>query len=167
MFDGPWWPRATGAGTGQVTARAKRGTIYLGVNVYWLKQIQRNLLQHQITQYIISQVRLKPNPTTIQKSELSTNTLRHNDASPKFDSRFHYCGDIGLLKFLDKNTRLDIVYATHQRAQLSRYQRDLHGTAVENLVKSLAATKNVRFILDPENLKLGSLCGLRFQWKMA
>ena len=31
MFDGPWWPRATGAGTGQVTASAKRRTIDKGV----------------------------------------------------------------------------------------------------------------------------------------
>ena len=26
MFNGPWWPCATGAGTVQVTARAERGT---------------------------------------------------------------------------------------------------------------------------------------------
>ena len=26
VFNGPWLPRATGAGTGQVTVRAKRGT---------------------------------------------------------------------------------------------------------------------------------------------
>ena len=29
VFDGPWRPRATGAGMGQDTARAKRGTIFL------------------------------------------------------------------------------------------------------------------------------------------
>ena len=28
VFNGPWWTRATGAGTGQVTARAKHGTKY-------------------------------------------------------------------------------------------------------------------------------------------
>ena len=34
VFNGPWWPRATGAGTGQVTARAKRGTIVMSINKY-------------------------------------------------------------------------------------------------------------------------------------
>ena len=45
MFDGPWWPCATGVGTGQVTARAKRGNSadyieYNDINPFQLLQFQ-------------------------------------------------------------------------------------------------------------------------------
>ena len=43
MFNGLWWPRAMGLGTGQVTARAKRGTIK-----YYVKNSIRNILHENI-----------------------------------------------------------------------------------------------------------------------
>ena len=49
--------------------------------------------------------------------------------------------------------RPGIVHATHQCAQFSEGPRVPHGSAVENLAKYLAATKNNRLILDPENTK--------------
>ena len=44
----------------------------------------------------------------------------------------------------------DIVYATHQCAQLFEEPRALHGAAVKSLDKYVSETKNDGPILDPE-----------------
>ena len=48
VFDGPWWPRATGAGagTGQVTARAKRGTKFNKVYTFLPKDKEFAYITH-------------------------------------------------------------------------------------------------------------------------
>ena len=62
----------------------------------WEPKIYKNKYIYilHITQYIINQVRLTPNPATRKTPTLATKILRCDNADPKFDDHFHCCGAI-------------------------------------------------------------------------
>ena len=75
--------------------------------------------------------------------------LHRYAAKPFFDNCFHYKGVIGILNFLEKSTRPEITYATHQAARFSQDPKQTHGDAVLWLCKYLHDTRKEGIILDP------------------
>ena len=63
--------------------------------------------------YIIDQAHIPKNATTRHTLALATKVIRRNGVAPKFNIRFHYCGAIVRLNFLEKRTHPYIVYATN------------------------------------------------------
>ncbi len=61
---------------------------------------------------------------------------------------------IGKLNFLEKSTRLEIVYAVYQCARFMENPRKSHGEAVKQIGKYLLATKEKGFILQPSKDKM-------------
>ena len=57
------------------------------------------------------------------------------------------------MNYLEKGTRPDITYATHQCARFCEDPREPHGRAVEHIVKYLKKTKHRGIILDPDRAK--------------
>jgi hypothetical protein len=53
------------------------------------------------------------------------------------------------LNFLEKSTRPDISYATHQVARFSEDPKASHDEAIEQIVKYLGDTRNDGIILQP------------------
>ena len=62
---------------------------------------------------------------------------------------FDYRSVIGKLNFLEKSTRPDIAYATHQCARFSADPKKSHGEAVMHLVNYLRGSRDKGIILDP------------------
>ena len=62
---------------------------------------------------------------------------------------FHYRGAVGKLNFLEKSTRPDIAYATHQCAQFSQNPKQIHAEAVKRIVRYLKGTRDLGIILAP------------------
>ena len=44
---------------------------------------------------------------------LANKILHYNADAMSFNKKFHNCGEIGRMKFLEKSTRPDLAYATH------------------------------------------------------
>ena len=89
-------------------------------------------------------VKVKTTPTA------STRLLRFHSASPKFDKSFHYRSVIGKLIFLEKSTRPDIAYITHQCARYSIDPRKEHGAAIHSwLARYLKGTREKGIIMRP------------------
>ncbi len=68
---------------------------------------------------------------------------------PDFDKSFHYRSVIGKLNYLEKCTRPDIAYATHQCAQFTERPKVEHGKAVRWLARYLKGTMDKGIIMKP------------------
>jgi hypothetical protein len=64
--------------------------------------------------------------------------------------KFHYRSVVAKLNFLEKGTRPDIAYATHECARFSEVTRASHEDAVVWLCKYLLATKDAGIIYVPK-----------------
>ena len=87
-------------------------------------------------------------PTSIPAK--SSKILHRYENAEDFDNRWNYRSIIGRLNFLEKNTRPDIAYATHQCARFSHDPKQQHAEAVEYLIKYLHATKDKGIIMKPK-----------------
>jgi hypothetical protein len=66
------------------------------------------------------------------------------------NGKFHYRSIAGKLNFLEKGTRPDIAFATHQCVRFSKETRASHEDAAMWLIKYLLATKDDGNIYDPK-----------------
>ena len=82
----------------------------------------------------------------------SSHILQRDLNGQKFDSdRFDYRSVIGKLNYLEKGTRPDIAYATHQLARFCSEPKQSHGDAVIWLAKYLLSTRDEEIIFNPGN----------------
>ena len=130
-----------------------KGTItdYLGVNFKYTDDGKIELTQpHLIDQIVEDSKILKKKfvPTSIPAK--SSKILHRYENAEDFDNRWNYRSIIGRLNFLEKNTRPDIAYATHQCARFSHDPKQQHAEAVEYLIKYLHATKDKGIIMKPK-----------------
>ena len=123
---------------------------YLGANIKEKGNGKINLTQNQIINSIINNVQLPKNTAPRQTPTFSTKILRRDAASPPFDERFNYPSVVVKINFLEKSTRPNIAYATHQCACFYKYPRESHGDAIIHLVKYLKATREQGIVLYPE-----------------
>ena len=83
----------------------------------------------------------KTTPTLLSKL-----LSRHPDSEP-FDRSFNYRLVIGKLNYLEKASRSNIAYATHQCARFTIDPKVEHGKAVKWLGRYLKATRDKGTIL--------------------
>lgn len=69
------------------------------------------------------------------------------------EERFKYKSIVGKLNFLDKGSRPDISYASHQCARHSISPKKSHGDAIIHICQYLKGTKNEGLILKPDKSK--------------
>ena len=122
---------------------------YLGINSTYQKYGTIIMSQPQLIDLIIQDVKLKPNSHLPSTPALATKLLQREEKAPPFDGRFHYRSVIGKLNYLDKGTRPDITYATHQCARFCEDPKECHAQAVEYIVRYLKSTRNKGIILKP------------------
>ena len=122
---------------------------YLGIHVEYLPGNRIKLSQPHLIEQIIEQVKLTNNRWA-KKTPAANHILNRFEHEEPFDERFHYRSMIGKLNFLEKGTRPDISYATHQCARFSIDSKKSHGDAVDYLCKYLLGTKDQEIIPDPD-----------------
>jgi hypothetical protein len=88
---------------------------------------------------------VRPKTTPAASSKLLS---RHSD-SPDFDCSFDYRSVIGKLNYLEKGSRSDIAYITHQCARFSTCPKKQHGEAIRWLGRYLKGTRDKGTILRP------------------
>jgi hypothetical protein len=127
---------------------------FLGVNIQHKEDGTIHLTQPHLIESILNDLRLA-GTTIVSKRTPSAITKilwRHLDAEP-FDQHFHYRSAIGKLNYLEKSTRPDIAYATHQCARFSQDPREPHAKAVKWIGRYLNATHDKGLILKPDVTK--------------
>jgi hypothetical protein len=127
---------------------------FLGVKIEKRSYGTFHLTQPHLIDSILKDLRLLgPNVATRSTPAATSKLLSRHLDSPEFDRHFDYRSVIGKLNYLEKCTRPDIAYATHQCARFCSDPRKEHGKAVNWLGRYLLATRDKGLILCPDASK--------------
>ena len=104
---------------------------FLGVNIDkqdygTIKLSQPHLVDQILKDLNMSNDNVKVKTTPAMVSKL----LKRDEAGQNFDNSFHYRSIIGKLHYLEKGTRSDIAYITHQCARFAENPKESHAKAI-------------------------------------
>ena len=124
---------------------------FLGVNIDRKSDGSIHLTQPHLIDHILKDLRLdKDDVKTKTAPAVSSKILsRHSDSEP-FDNSFNYRSVVGKLNYLEKASRSDIAYITHQCARFTEDPKKEHGQAIRWLGRYLKATRDKGTILKPD-----------------
>jgi hypothetical protein len=127
---------------------------FLGVNIERMPDGSINLTQPHLIDQILDDLRLNDDNVAEKTIPATSSKLlsRHSDSDP-FDNSFNYRSVIGKLNYLEKSTRSDIAYITHQLARFSADPKKEHGQALRWLGRYLKATRTKGTILRIDESK--------------
>ena len=131
----------------------EEGTIddFVGVHIKRTTEGCFELSQETLIKSILKDLHLDQESTTSKATPAKVNEVMHAHLdSPEHDEHFHYRSVIGKLNFLEKATRPDISYATHQCARFSSNPRMEHNKAVKWLGRYLKGTMNQKMVYIPK-----------------
>jgi hypothetical protein len=127
---------------------------FLGVNIDRKDDGSIHLTQpHLIDQILADLGMTDDNVKTKDTPAASTRILSRHSNSDDFDNSFNYRSVIGKLNYLEKGSRSDIAYITHQCARFAINPKRQHGYAVRWLARYLKATRDKGTILRPDHSK--------------
>ncbi|NER25784.1 MAG: hypothetical protein F6J96_34845, partial [Symploca sp. SIO1C2] len=93
------------------------------------------------------------NAKTKETPAASSRILHRHSNSEAFDESFNFRSVIGMLNYLEKGSRSDIAYATHQCARFVDSPKREHGSAVRWLARYLKGTRDKGMIYKPDKTK--------------
>lgn len=127
---------------------------FLGVNINQRKDGSIELTQPHLIQQIFEDLRLNKDDASAKVVPVApSKILRKHAASEDFDGSFDYRSVIRKLNYLEKGSRSDIAYITHQCARFSINPKREHGNAVRWLGRYLKKTADKGTILKPSPTK--------------
>ena len=123
---------------------------FLGVNIEQLEDGSVKLSQPHLIEQILKDLKMTDSEVKSKDTPAASSTiLRKHESSRPFDDSFHYRSVIGKLNYLEKCTRPDIAYATHQCARFTEDPKMEHAKAVRWLARYLKGTLNQGIIMHP------------------
>ena len=127
---------------------------FLGVNIDRKEDGTIHLTQPHLIDSILKDLNLdgkgvKPRSTPASSSKI----LKRHEDSKDFDGSFNYRSVIGKLNYLERGSRSDIAYITHQCARFTSNPKREHGEAIRWLGRYLLATRYQGTILKPDHTK--------------
>jgi hypothetical protein len=123
---------------------------FLGINIERKGDGTIHLTQPHLIDSIIKELRLDDDNVQIKTTPAKTSDiLRRHAASKDFDNAFNYRSIIGKLNYLERGTRADISYITHQCARFAVSPKQEHGQAIKWLGRYLKGTRDKGLILTP------------------
>jgi Reverse transcriptase (RNA-dependent DNA polymerase) len=124
---------------------------FLGINIDRKEDGSIHLTQPHLIDSIVKELRLDGAQTKIKTTPAKSSVIlkRHLD-SKDFDGAFDYRSIIGKLNYLEKGSRADIAYITHQCARFAGNPKVEHGDAIKWLGRYLKGTRDKGLILNPD-----------------
>ena len=123
---------------------------FLGVNIERKEDGSIVLTQPHLIDQILKDLRLDNDKVKEKDTPAaSSKILSAEPSEEEFDKSFHYRSVIGKLNYLEKSTRPDIAYATHQCARFTESPRKSHGKAVRWIARYLKKTRTKGVIMRP------------------
>ena len=127
---------------------------FLGVNIKKKKDGTIHLTQPHLIDQILKDLRLDNDRVTTKTTLESSSVLlsRHSTSHPHNDS-FNYRSVTGKLNYLERGTRSDIYFITHQCVRFTTAPKVEHAKALRWLGRYLKETRDKGLILRPSNAR--------------
>ena len=124
---------------------------FLGVNIKKQNDGTIHMTQPHLIDQILKDLNMNGDDVKIKDTPAASSRLlsRHTN-SKDFDGSFNYRSLIGKLNYLEKATRSDIAYITHQCARFTTCPKTEHGAAVRWIARYLKGTRDKGTILKPD-----------------
>jgi hypothetical protein len=103
---------------------------FLGVNISFKNDGTIHLMQPHLIDQIVKDLKMTDKTKLKEIPACSSQILKRNLKGTKFDNTFHYQSVIGKLNYLEKATRSDISYITHQCARFVEEPCENHARAI-------------------------------------
>jgi flagellar biosynthesis regulator FlbT len=124
---------------------------FLGINIDRKEDGSIHLTQPHLIDSILEDLRLEGDKVHIKTTPAkSSDILRRHADSEAFDGSFDYRSVIGKLNYLERGTRADILYITHQCARYAVSPKKEHSEAIKWLGSYLKGTRDKGLILRPD-----------------
>ncbi len=140
---------------------------FLGVNIERVNSTTFHLSQPQLIDKLLLELGLNGDNVAIKDTPaIVSKVLSSHKESEDFDQHFHYRKAVGILNHLERCTRPDIAYATHQCARFSANPKKEHGAAVKWLGRYLRGTKDkgIYLNLEDENFEVWADADFAGNW---
>jgi len=134
----------------------KEGDIqdFLGINIQRKKNGTIELTQPHLIDQVLKDLKIYDTETKVKDTPaMSSRILNRDQNGEPFDNSFHYCSVIGKLNYLEKGSRSDISYITHQCARFTENPRKTHAKAIRWLARYLKSTRRKGLVLTPDPTK--------------
>ena len=124
---------------------------FLGVNIDMKADGTIHLTQPHLIDQILKDLKFPEDRKVTEKQtpSKSSEILKRDIDGVDFDGSFHYRSIIGKLNYLEKATRSDIAYITHQCARFAENPKQSHAKAIRWMAKYLKTTRDKGTILKP------------------
>ena len=124
---------------------------FLGVNIEKQNDGTIHMTQPHLIDQILKDLNMNGDDVKIKDTPAALSRLlsRHTN-SKDFDGSFNYRSLIRKLTYLEKATRSDIAYITHQCARFTTCPKTEHGAAVRWIARYLKGTRDKGTILKPD-----------------
>ena len=122
---------------------------FLGVNIQREGDNMIRLSQPHLERQICKELGLDENSSTKKIPAASSKILKRHAESEKFKGSFNYRSIIGKVNYLEKGSRLDLAYATHQAARFVEDPKLEHGEAVQWMGKYIHGTIGKGLLMTP------------------
>ena len=127
---------------------------FLGINIVRHNNGRVTLSQPHLIDQILTDLKMDKDALKVKDIPCKSSTiLTRGDKDKDFDRSFHYRSVIGKLNYLEKGTRSDISYITHQCARFTESPKERHAQAIRWLARYLKGTKDKGFIMNPDATK--------------
>jgi hypothetical protein len=124
---------------------------FLGVNISKQSDGTVTFTQPHLIDKILEATKMdKPNLKPKDTPAPSSRILHRHSESEDFDNSFNYRSVVGMLNYLDKGSRSDIAYATHQCARFVDKPKRQHADALRWLVRYLKGTRDKGMQYKPD-----------------
>ena len=123
---------------------------YVGVNFIQHDDGSFELQQPHLIRSVLKDLRLDAESKPATTPALSSVILHADLDGEDHDGHFDYRSVIGKLNYLEKSSRPDIGYATHQCARFVSNPKKSHAKAVKRIGRYLLATQSRGYIIKPD-----------------
>jgi len=127
---------------------------FLGVHIEEIEDGKVKFTQKRLIAQVLESLRMNGADIKVKKTPMKSSVIlkRHSSSEPHDDS-FHYRSVVGMLNYLEKATRSDISYATHQCARFVENPKKEHADAIRWLARYLKGTSDKGTIFKPDKSK--------------
>ena len=141
-------------GTGLNITREGDIKDFLGINITKRDDGSIELKQPHLIDQILNDLKMDKDNLKMKETPCKVSQVLHSGTEyPPFDNSFHYRSIIGKLNYLEKGTRSDISYITHQCARFTSNPKENHARAIRWIARYLKSTRDKGFIMIPNKNK--------------